>query len=194
VIISHLNGRRLDMIFKGFNLGKLIDNKKGKKRGSDDAIRPIADLEERLKDRTNNLKRTEQKLMNLSDKVDDIAEIEATEIRPHGPIEELSIEPEDALNGVDSDTEVVDPGAALKEDEEEIKLVEVPAESKPASKAENKPKDDYDAESLKALFTNVDEDENPLANLINSLPEVTIDELEEDLKEIRDIIRDWQQK
>ena len=31
-------------------------------------------------------------------------------------------------------------------------------------------------------------------NLIHSLPEVTINELEEDLKEIKDIIKDWQRK
>lgn len=182
------------MIFKGLKFGKLLDNIKEKKRSSDDTIKPIAQLEEQLKDRTKNLKQTEQKLMNLSGKVDDIAEIEVNNIRPHGPIEELSIEPEDALNGVDSDEEVEDPNANLEEDEEEVKLVETSAESEPASPAENKTKSNYDSESLKALFANVDEEENPLASLINSLPEITIDELEEDLKEIKDIIRDWQQK
>jgi hypothetical protein len=55
-------------------------------------------------------------------------------------------------------------------------------------------KGSMDAESLKALFDSHEEEENPLAKLINSLPDITVDELMDDLKEIKDIIRDWQKK
>ena len=126
------------MIFKGFKFGKAKDNGKAKAPDGDNTAAPITELEEQLKDRTNNLKQAEENLLKLSDKMDDIAEIEVTKVQPHGPIDELSIEPEDSLNGVDTDQEVEDTETALAEGEEEekVKLVEVSAESKPASPAE----------------------------------------------------------
>jgi len=181
------------MIFKGFKFGKSKDNRKGKSESGDDTATHIAELEEQLKDRTNNLKQTEKKLMRLSEKVNDIVEIEVTPVKPHGPIKELSIGPEDTLDDADLDEGVI-AGAALEKGVDDIKLVEASVKSEPAPSTEKGTKSNYDSDSLKALFTSEENEENPLANLINSLPEVTIDELEEDLKEIKDIIRDWQKK
>ncbi|OGO00405.1 MAG: hypothetical protein A2Y58_05900 [Chloroflexi bacterium RBG_13_51_52] len=181
------------MIFKGFKFGKSKDNGKGKSGSGDSTATQIAELEEHLKDRTNNLKQTEKKLSKLSEKVNDIVEIDIAPVRPHGPIKELSIGSEDTLDDVDIDEGVI-AGDALEETVEDIKLVEKPVESEPPPVTGKGTKSNYDSDSLKALFTSVEEDENPLANLINSLPEITIDELEEDLKEIKDIIKDWQQK
>jgi hypothetical protein len=67
-------------------------------------------------------------------------------------------------------------------------------ESKPHSREDKIVKSNLDSDSLKALFTSEEKDENPLVSLINSLPDITIDELVDDLKEIKDIIRDWQRK
>ena len=180
------------MLFKGFKFGKPKGNEEGKSGSGDETANNIAELEGQLKDQTDKLYQAEEKLVKLSDKVDDFVEIDDAPVRHHGPIKELSIEPEDNLDD-DIDEEPV-AGTALEEGGEEIQLVEVPAGSEPAPQAEKGSKSNYDSESLKALFTHVEEEENPLKNLINSLPEVTIDELEEDLKEIRDIIKDWQQK
>ena len=181
------------MIFKSFKFGKSKDKGKGKLPAGDATATQIAELEEQLNDRTDNLKQTEKKLKRLSVKVSNLAEIEVTPVQPHGPIGELSIEPEDTLEDVDLDEEE-NTSAALEEGVEDVKLVEVPAEFGPSPSAEKERKNDLDGDSLKALFTSEEEEENPLANLIHSLPDVTIDELTEDLKEIKDIIKDWQKK
>jgi hypothetical protein len=49
-------------------------------------------------------------------------------------------------------------------------------------------------DSLNNLFSDQEEEENPLANLIKSLPDVTAGELIDDLKEIKGIIKEWQKK
>jgi hypothetical protein len=181
------------MIFKGFKFGKNKDKEKGKKSADDATSAQIAELEEHIKERTDDLAETEMKLKKLSGKISEIEEIDTSEARPHGPIGELSIAPEDSLSGVDTD-----------EDEEEA-VIEVrkkpgdanPAEAQPEGKysaSTKKPDKQLDAESLKALFTSEEEEENPLAALINSLPDVSVDELMDDLKEIKDIIKDWQNK
>jgi septal ring factor EnvC (AmiA/AmiB activator) len=169
------------MKFNLFKLGKPKNQKKTPK--SNAAATQIAELEEQLNGWTDNLKQTEQRLKKLSGKVSDITELEATPIQPHGPIRELVIEPE-------GDSED-DP---LEEELEVVKMVEVQPEITPAPPTENAEKSDYARDSFKELFIDEDDEENPLANLIHSLPDVTIDELEEDLKEIKDIIKDWQKK
>ena len=67
-------------------------------------------------------------------------------------------------------------------------------EAKPQSREDRVVKSNLDADSLKALFTSEEKEVNPLVSLINSLPDITIDELMDDLKEIKGIIRDWQKK
>jgi hypothetical protein len=153
----------------------------------------IADLEEQLKDRTDGLVQTEKKLKKLSDKVNALGETDVIPEHPHKPIDEISIEPADSLSGVDTD-EQEDIDTKLEKEPEDANLVEMEPESKPSPKTEKKVKTNLDADSLKALFTSEEKEENPLASLINSLPDVAIDELMDDLKEIKDIIRDWQKK
>jgi hypothetical protein len=68
----------------------------------------------------------------------------------------------------------------------------------PKAEAASPPKEDKtkseDADSLNKLFSSDEEEENPLANLIRSMPDVTTEELLEDLNELKEIIREWQQK
>jgi len=61
-------------------------------------------------------------------------------------------------------------------------------------KEEKKPPAEESGDSLNKLFSNDEEEENPLANLIRSLPDVTTEELIDDLNEISAIIKDWQKK
>ncbi len=181
------------MLFKGLNFGKKKDKEKGKPTADETAATHITELEEQLKDRTDGLVQTEKKLKRLSDKINGFNEVDIPPERPHGPIGELSIEPVDSLAGVDTD-EQEDATVRLEEEPEEVNLTEVEPEAQPSPTTEKKAKTNLDAESLKALFTSKVEEENPLASLINSLPDITIDELMDDLKEIKDIIRDWQKK
>ncbi|MBN1161548.1 MAG: hypothetical protein JXA17_06360 [Dehalococcoidales bacterium] len=180
------------MLFKGLKFGKKKEKEKAQTQADDTASTQITELEEQLKERTDDLAQTEMKLKKLSGKISDLEGIEVSELRPHGPIGELTIEPEDSLSGVDADEEE-DEVESLKEDPEDTNSVKAEPESN-APTATKKPDKKLDAESLKALFTSEEEEENPLASLIVSLPDVSVDELMDDLKEIKDIIRDWQKK
>jgi hypothetical protein len=180
------------MLFKGLKFGKKKDKDKEKASADDTNSTHMDELEQQLKNRTDDLAQTEMKLKELSGKISDLEEIEVTELQPHGPIGELSIEPEDSLSGVDTDEEE-DTSTESKEEPQDVNLAEVQPESKPATSTK-KPDKQLDAESLKALFTSEEQEENPLTTLIHSLPEVSVDELMDDLKEIKDIIRDWQKK
>ncbi|MBN1692499.1 MAG: hypothetical protein JW845_02980 [Dehalococcoidales bacterium] len=180
------------MFLNKFKFGK---NKKKEKEGTPAdaaASTDITGLEEQLKDRTDDLAQTEMKLKKLSGKIVELEETETSELQPHGPIGELSIEPEDSLSGVDADEEE-DTSAEPEEKPANAKAAETEPESKAATSTK-KPDKQLDAESLKALFTSEEEEENPLAGLIISLPDVSVDELMDDLKEIKDIISDWQNK
>ena len=181
------------MLFKGLKFGKKKDKEKGNPPVDDAAVTHIADLEEQLKDRTDGLAQAEKKLKKFSDKVNGLGETDVLLEHPHGPIGELTIEPVDSLSGVDTD-EQEDTDTKLEGEPEDANPVEAESESKPSLKAKKTVKSNLDADSLKALFTSEEEEENPLASLINSLPDITVDELVDDLKEIKDIIRDWQRK
>jgi hypothetical protein len=119
-------------------------------------------------------------------------------VRPHGPVAELTIDPEDTV-----ETEVI------KEDEIKIaplnpekgaKPHAAAAEKAPASMAAAKPevkpeekKESKPAEndSLNSLFSNDEVTDNPLDSLIKSLPDVTTGEIMDDLSEIQRIIKEW---
>ena len=77
------------MKFKLFGSGKEKEKKKSPK--SNAAATQIAELEEQLNDWTDNLKETEQRLQKRSAKDSD-AERRSLQLRPHGPINELSLE------------------------------------------------------------------------------------------------------
>jgi hypothetical protein len=177
-----------------FGSGKKKETKKP--TVSKTASTRISELEEKLNGWTDNLKKTEQKLKNISSddslltKQNDtsIPEEDNAPTRPHGPISELSLDQEGifAEDGSEDDPP--------NEQIEVVKMVEVQAEGSSSKAGEKGGQNALSGDSLKQLFTDNEDDENPLASLIQSLPEVTIGELEDDLKEIKDIIKDWQRK
>jgi len=80
-----------------------------------------------------------------------------------------------------------------EEEGEEIKVVEVSTGSAAPPEGEKEAKvADIDSDSINNLFSDDEEEENPLANLIKSLPDVTAEELIDDLNEIKGIIKEWQ--
>jgi hypothetical protein len=64
-----------------------------------------------------------------------------------------------------------------------------PPEVKLEDTKESQP--DENDDSLNKLFSDQEEEENPLASLIANLPDVTVQELMDDLEEIKKIIREW---
>jgi hypothetical protein len=164
----------------------------------------LTDLEEELNNRTSSLKEKQRQLESLSDSGENPGEIEEETVAPHGPIEELSVEPSDQpgtpeqpILGADGDVPSEDSG-------EEINVVEVKAEKVPVNQEvqpETPPppppeekKDEGVNQNFNSLFQSEEEEENPLANLIKRLPDVSADELVKDLNEIKDIIKEWQKK
>lgn len=127
--------------------------------------------------------------------------------RPHGPAEELTLENENAENSDVTLDEVEDTGSiklgemkvdkVTAEQASAIKVVPATAANTPPAAAPPAPPEakteakSEGTDSLGSLFATDDEEENPLAALINSLPDVSVQELMEDLMEIHRIIKEW---
>lgn len=182
------------MRFKGFeNLKNLKIGKSKEKPNGDTAeagdtlSNQIADLEEQLNHKTKDLEATEQQLRELSNTMNSSKEDEDTPPQPHGPLSELTVEPDDELTDEETDA-----GILLGEADEEVKVVEVEAGATAPVEAEKEPAKEEESDSLNNLFSQEDDEENPLAALINSLPDVTAQELLYDLQEIEEIMRERQ--
>ncbi len=136
-------------------------------------------------------------------------------VRPHAPLQELSLDAENtAAEGTAAGTDaaaVEEPAAVAEEEGEAVKLVEVqpnpttasappppaspPPPPIPVNKDAAKKNDTMDLNtSIGNIFNDLEDETNPLSNLIKSLPDVAATELIDDLKEINDIIKDWQKK
>jgi hypothetical protein len=167
--------------FKSFTLGK------SKESPGDDLSRegPAAEPAPPAVNETNE---GTGDLDEISQKIPDLTAINGIEEEgPHGPLVELAVEPEDRSEG-----EVSDVFATEETDivEEEIKVVETSVKEKD-EKPEPAASQGDAGNSLSGLFSEDEEEVNPLANLIKSLPEYTAQEIIEDLNEIQKIIREW---
>ena len=188
------------MRFKSFKIGIIKEKPDGEDtaEADDTSAVQITETEEPLNNKDEDLQETEQPSGELADTANDPEKHEDTPPRPHGPLGELLVEPEDDLTYDDTDV-----GTLLDDADEEVKVVKIGAESTaPAEEpkvVEAGAGADAPAEaeietsdSLSNLFDDEDEEENPLAALINSLPDVTTQELLDDLEEIQGIINDQQ--
>jgi hypothetical protein len=182
------------MHFKGFKdltLGKPKE-KPGGGPGKENPSRKIALMEEKMNGRTKNLAEMAQKIQGLAGAPggDEVT-------RPHGPLGELSIGPEDRVEDVTDILPVVE-----AETKDAVKVVEVSISKEPAPAAAavaapepaSAPAPADPGNPLSGLFSNDEEEENPLANLIKTLPDYTTHEIIEDLGEIKKIINEWQRK
>ena len=150
----------------------------------------IANLEEELNHRTKDLEATKQQLRELSNTMNGSEKDEETPPQPHGPLSELTVEPDDKLMDEETDVDTL-----LGEADEEAKIVEVEVGAGAAApaEAEKEPAKEEETNSFNSLFSQEDDEENPLAALINSLPDVTAQELLYDLQEIKEIMQEKQQ-
>lgn len=177
------------------------ENKKIEAVEEDDV--QLTDLEEELNNRTSNLKEKQRQLESLSaDGEQDAAEEEHA--APHGPIEELTIDPSEQAD-TQEPVAAIEAEAPPEDSGEEINVVEVTVDAVPISQEasteaapppppEEEKKDESMGSSFNSLFQSEEEEENPLANLIKGLPDVSAEELVKDLNEIKDIIKEWQKK
>jgi len=180
------------MRIKGFKIGKSKEKPKDEDAPVEGTTtEQIAEMEEKINGRTKNLEETAQELQELSDGASTPEGDEDIPTGPHGPLDELTIEPNEQLSGADDIDLEAD---TLVEGGEEIKVVEVGAGSAAPPEGEKEARvEDIGADSINNLFNDDEEEENPLANLINALPDVPASELIDDLNEIKGIIKEWQQ-
>jgi hypothetical protein len=194
------------MRLKGFKIGKSKEKpEEDTAVAGDTPAAQTVEMEEQLNNKTEDLAKTQQPSGELADTAKDSEKDEDTSPQPHGPLGELSIEPQDQLQEldeeIDTDTllgdadeevKVVKIGGGAAAPAEEAKVVEVGAGAAAPAEDKKEPTKEEGSDSLTNFFGDEEEDENPLANLINSLPDVTTQELLDDLQEIEGIIHDQQ--
>lgn len=189
------------MRFKGFKIGKIG---KSKEKPEEDTVE-AGDTTAAQMTKAEDLKETAQQAEGISDASNKSEEAGEATPQPHGPLGELTVEPEDELLDLDAkadtissseeadeEVKVVEVGTEAAATAEEVKVVEAGTEAAATAKAGTEPKQEGEGDALTNLFSDDDEEVNPLANLINTLPEVTLQELLDDLQEINEIIREGQ--
>ena len=200
------------MRFKSFKLNNSGEKSEEEKASEEkEAISGVAGMEEKISSKTKQLKDAEKQLRGLSDSTKSSEEDEDETPGPHGPLIELTVDPGDDLVDVDTEAELnnlmdVDEDNKSSK-EEDIKVVEVgnkktaEATDKTQKKGKNEKSEEAKPEDVMKdsnddfnnLFSEEEEEANPLENLINSLPEVSAQELINELEEIKEIIRERQQ-
>jgi hypothetical protein len=193
--------------FKNFSL-----KKKGAGTPPDEVViesttaEQIAEMKKRLASRTQDLEQAKTRLDGLSPD-DDEEEEKDDAIGPHPPLQELTLddidddEEDDDVKfdtpaGEGSPVQLVDMTKEEAEPEEEsLNLEDVDEKEKTGEKEEGEEEVSLEGEGndLKNLFGEEEEDEHALANLINFLPDVSVQELQDDIEEIKGIIKEWQQ-
>jgi hypothetical protein len=171
------------MRFKSFKLGVL--------KGKSEEDAEEEQIQEQAGNKTGGIKATAESPEGVLEVLSKAENDEESRPGPHGPLSELTVEPQDTL--LDEEADV---SGLLDESEEDVTIVEVThkaAAPEEKEKAEEPPKEDSD-DSFNNLFSTDEEEANPLENLINSLPDVTVRELLDDLQEIKDLLQDGQQK
>ena len=201
----------------GFKIGKF--GEKNEENGQEEPLTAIevADIEEKMSEKTQELRSAEKQLKGLAEPSTSAGDDEDEIPGPHGPLIELTLDPENDLD-VETDKEL-DILMNAKEneggDDQEIKMVEVaskdvadavdktadnPAEEsagneKPEPDESDTPDEPESAagdsdDGFGSLFSQEEEEVNPLANLIKSVPDVSAQELLGELAEIKDLLAD----
>jgi hypothetical protein len=199
--------------FKGLSHGKMKEKEKESGVVIEGATaEQLAEMQKRMDGRKKEMEDATKQLRGLIVPREPEEDEEET-IGPHGPIQELTIEdiPED-----DDDLLITPADDEESTDIEEPDLVETTLEAtepesaegndlkdlaEVAEEIEDEDEEEKDGEkdgldlsdSFDGLFDEEESDENPLANLINNLPDVSAQELIDDIEDIRQIIKEWQQ-
>lgn len=211
------------MRFKSFKIGKLGD-KSEEEAVQEDTVSAteVAEMEEKMADKTKKLKDAEMQLKGLTDSTQSLASDDDEVPGPHGPLIELTVEPGDELLDVETETELNSlMNATEPSEDDDIKVVEViskdtvkvgdmtddKAAENPNTNEKNEQVEDTktgndetsglapedSSDDFSNLFSDEEEESNPLSNLINAMPEVSAQELVDQLEEIKEIIRERQQ-
>jgi hypothetical protein len=193
--------------FKNLSIGKLRDRDRKAPSGVKDEPAPeITEIEDKIKEKTGDDARGGERTQETSPQAKITPGADDIHVRPHGPAAELTVEPEDPKQDIDLTLDELDDnsislGGEIKISEvgesvstpKEGPAADVPDPAVPEVKLEDteKSQPDENNDSLNNLFSDQEEEENPLASLVAALPDVTVQELMDDLEEIKRIIREW---
>jgi hypothetical protein len=181
---KRIQGKTKDLEDKVQQIQDLSPESENQKSNGDIPNKPHGPLKELKLEENDNL----NNVLSLADTAeDDEAETDGEEIKlveVHAAV----VQPQEK----EEEASTVQPQG--KEEEAATAEVSAAPEKPDETEKEIKPDADLGDDSLNNLFSDQEEEENPLANLINSLPDVTAGELMDDLKEIKGIIKEWQKK
>ena len=195
-----INGRTKDLEATAQKLKGLSDTAEESAEVEDDPPKPHGPIGELTVEPADDLfdMDTEEDISSLLDDSDEeITVVEVnTGVSNQAEIEETGIKSETTPETEEPDSEA----AATPEAEEAAPEASIASEQE-AESAETEvtievgkePKQEDDNDSFNNLFSEEEEEVNPLANLINSLPDVTAQELFDDLQELKEIMRERHQ-
>jgi len=200
--------------FKGLPLGKL----KEKEAESGVVIEgptaeQLSEMQKKLNGRKKDLEAATRQIQDLVS----ISEMDIDDdepIGPHGPIQELTLEdipeededilaPPEDMNENEPAVHTMKIKTSVSADvpEEDLELKEMmdtslqegtDSETEGSNEAEKQEGETDLSNSFGDRFEDDEDDENPLAALIKNMPDVSVQELIDDIDEIKGIIKEWQ--
>jgi len=157
----------------------------GATEAQDPFVTQITNLEGLVNKRTRDLQEAQEQLEQLSgtaqDSGEDGGEVKAEKLftQPNQPKEELVVQPEEKTADVGKEPDSLLEEAGEKGEEEE----------QGSDEQEGKEQDD----SMSNLFSQEEEEENPLESLLSSLPDITASELLAEAQELTEMMHVPQQ-
>ena len=159
-------------------------------------VKEVGNLEELVSKRALGLEETKEQLEQLSGSLDGAEEGDDKAVEADAllsslgqPAGELAVEAKEEAAGelvVEAKEEAASGGEAGGEEGIEALLT--------SEKEKETQESNGDGDSLNNLFSDEDEEENPLASLIKSLPDVTANELLNEAREVSVIVQEWRRR
>jgi hypothetical protein len=199
--------------FENFSFGKM-GNKNKKNDSSAGDERPaeasdIVEIETEKNGKVKGIKAAAVKTKKPAEDAELMLPLDVPPVKPHGPAAELTIDGEisdepvilgDDVNAAETAVKVVKAGTLNVKVEVSapaagaslpVAGATLPVAGAAPPAEEKKENKSDDSMSLNNLFSQEEEEENPLDSLIKSLPDVSVQELMDDLAEIHRIIKEW---
>jgi len=147
----------------------------------DPLVAQITNLEELVNKRTKDLEEARQQLSGLHDTT---KSFDGDDSKDESPVEELFTLP----------NQVKDEPSAVSEKEQPVELIDTASLMGETNVEEDEQEEKKENDAPLNFFSTDEDVENPLASLINSLPEVTTQELVAEAKQVTTMLREWQGK
>ena len=145
----------------------------------DPLVTQITNLEELVNQRTKDLEEARKQLGELHETT---GSSDGDDAKDEAPVEELFTQPNQAKS---------EP-SAVSEKEQPVESKDMELLTGNTDVKEEEPEEKAEDDATSDFFSSDEDEENPLAGLIGSLPEVTTKELVEEAKQVTTMLREWQ--